>query len=268
MVRAPFQLTPLTVDTLAVLVSANEPLSAREVAELAPHRKYEYVVKALSRMHTTGWATCQSTPRPKGPAVMGYALKAAHRAEAAAIIADQNRPKRKSPERKVPTLPEAKGNLIWTQPRILVAELLLNSDAPLPPSQVAMRLEFPPARVVETLHRMEVEKFVEADRPYDPELLTPERTFAITSDTRDIVAERVANWRNDHPHWTPGLARKKQPGFLDPHTDYLSTACRHEVHKHCRSATASDGAIKEPGTCKFCDAKCICWCHPWNTDNQ
>lgn len=46
--------------------------------------------------------------------------------------------------------------------------------------------------------------------------------------------------------------------------DYLSTACHHGVHDHCRSATSIDGGTKEPGTCKFCDAKCRCDCHPWS----
>lgn len=32
--------------------------------------------------------------------------------------------------------------------------------------------------------------------------------------------------------------------------DYLSTACLHNVHPHCRL------------TCKFCDVLCRCDCHP------
>lgn len=39
---------------------------------------------------------------------------------------------------------------------------------------------------------------------------------------------------------------------------YLSTACLHGQHEHCRSAVAVDGGIKEPGTCKFCGAACVC----------
>jgi len=43
--------------------------------------------------------------------------------------------------------------------------------------------------------------------------------------------------------------------------DYLSTACLHEVHQHCRSAVNEDGQPKVPGTCKFCSARCRCTCH-------
>lgn len=43
--------------------------------------------------------------------------------------------------------------------------------------------------------------------------------------------------------------------------DYLSTACLHEVHTHCRSAVNHDGQPKVPGTCKFCSAPCRCTCH-------
>jgi len=31
--------------------------------------------------------------------------------------------------------------------------------------------------------------------------------------------------------------------------EYVSTACFHELHEHCRK------------TCKFCSAPCLCWCH-------
>lgn len=39
---------------------------------------------------------------------------------------------------------------------------------------------------------------------------------------------------------------------------YLSTACLHGRHDHCRSTTAADGTTKQPGTCKFCGAVCAC----------
>lgn len=39
---------------------------------------------------------------------------------------------------------------------------------------------------------------------------------------------------------------------------YLSTACLHGQHEHCRSAVAADGGRKKPGTCKFCGAVCVC----------
>jgi hypothetical protein len=42
---------------------------------------------------------------------------------------------------------------------------------------------------------------------------------------------------------------------------YLSTSCFHGVHEHCRSAVNIYGNPKEPGTCKWCPAVCICRCH-------
>lgn len=260
MVRAPFQITPLVFDTLAVLVKSRKRLSSREIAERLPERNHTYIVKALGRMHTTGWVTCESTPRPGSPAVMGYSLEKSVRTQAAAII----NPKRKSTANPPPPVPEPLGLISWRSPRIQIAEAILNSDTPMSPSRVATQIQFPQARVLKALHRLEAEGVVEADRPYDPMVLLPERTFTITADTRDIVTERVERWHREHPYWTPGAPRPMQPGAHHPHTDYLSTACRHEVHKHCRSNTAADGASKEPGTCKFCDAKCICWCHSWN----
>jgi hypothetical protein len=50
------------------------------------------------------------------------------------------------------------------------------------------------------------------------------------------------------------------PAPLGPHGEhlYLSTACLHGEHQHCRSAVNADGQPKQPGTCKFCDAVCVC----------
>lgn len=45
------------------------------------------------------------------------------------------------------------------------------------------------------------------------------------------------------------------------HTWYYSTSCLHDQHEHCRSAVSIDGEGKNPGTCKWCPAKCICPCH-------
>lgn len=39
---------------------------------------------------------------------------------------------------------------------------------------------------------------------------------------------------------------------------YVSTACLHGKHEHCRSVRAVDGTVKDPGTCKFCPAVCLC----------
>lgn len=41
---------------------------------------------------------------------------------------------------------------------------------------------------------------------------------------------------------------------------YLSTGCLHDKHDYCQSMTGHAGA-KRPAQCKFCDAKCVCWCH-------
>jgi hypothetical protein len=52
---------------------------------------------------------------------------------------------------------------------------------------------------------------------------------------------------------------------------YLSTSCLHadadgrpELHVYCRSRVGSNGETewaKEPSSCKFCGARCICECH-------
>ena len=54
--------------------------------------------------------------------------------------------------------------------------------------------------------------------------------------------------------------------MLDHH--YLSTACLHasidpndELHDYCKSPQRHDGGNKKPAKCKFCDAKCKCFCH-------
>lgn len=41
---------------------------------------------------------------------------------------------------------------------------------------------------------------------------------------------------------------------------YLSTSCEHEEHGYCKNEKGQAGP-KKPGECKFCGAKCICWCH-------
>ena len=46
---------------------------------------------------------------------------------------------------------------------------------------------------------------------------------------------------------------------------YLSTACLHGEHVYCVSEQGQAGA-KKPATCKFCDARCVCVCHPWHQD--
>lgn len=45
----------------------------------------------------------------------------------------------------------------------------------------------------------------------------------------------------------------------DPHV-YLSTACLHGQHTYCQAKIGNQGE-KQPGTCKFCPAQCICECH-------
>lgn len=260
---APFGLTPLVLDVLKVLVESKQPLSSLEVARQLPKRRYDPIAKALGRMHASGWVSRQPTSRPGNATVMGYALKAPQLPLAIAILTEPDRPKRKSPTNNPPVAPQPLGRMSWRNTRVLIAEAILNSDVGASISQIAMRTEFTPDSILKSLLRMEVEGFVEADRPYDPAQPLPERTFTITADRREIVTERVERWHRENPYWRTWMARNRQ-GSFDPHTDYLSTACRHEKHQHCRSTTAADGTTKEPGTCKFCDAKCICYCHPWN----
>jgi len=41
---------------------------------------------------------------------------------------------------------------------------------------------------------------------------------------------------------------------------YMSTSCLHGEHAYCQAKTGRVGA-KAPGKCKFCDARCGCFCH-------
>lgn len=41
---------------------------------------------------------------------------------------------------------------------------------------------------------------------------------------------------------------------------YQSTGCLHDDHDYCQKMTGLAGA-KRPGSCKHCDARCICRCH-------
>lgn len=54
------------------------------------------------------------------------------------------------------------------------------------------------------------------------------------------------------------------PQVEEPPTHrYLSTACLHGDHIYCTMDQGMNGA-KKPATCKFCDARCVCACHPWS----
>jgi GNAT superfamily N-acetyltransferase len=54
-----------------------------------------------------------------------------------------------------------------------------------------------------------------------------------------------------------GDAHWRQPHATTVHA-YLSTACLHGEHEHCRSTVNAAGGEKTPGTCKFCTAVCRC----------
>ena len=86
MEKAPFSITPLVKEVLAALVESSEPLSAPEVAQQCGPYRSDHVSNALGRMRTTGWVAYGKTPRPTGPAVMGYTLKAEYRPQAEAIV--------------------------------------------------------------------------------------------------------------------------------------------------------------------------------------
>lgn len=47
---------------------------------------------------------------------------------------------------------------------------------------------------------------------------------------------------------------------IDLDHTYLSTSCFHDEHDYCKSMTGYNGR-KRPSQCKFCGAKCVCWCH-------
>lgn len=54
-----------------------------------------------------------------------------------------------------------------------------------------------------------------------------------------------------------------------PDHRYISTSCLHalldgreDLHEYCQSDIGAAEQPKMPGTCKFCDSRCKCPCHP------
>jgi hypothetical protein len=45
---------------------------------------------------------------------------------------------------------------------------------------------------------------------------------------------------------------------------YLADACLHGEHVVCATSTVGVMGEKEPATCEFCRARCLCICHPWS----
>jgi hypothetical protein len=90
-------------------------------------------------------------------------------------------------------------SFIWNRERVVIAELLLCSDAPRTAMSVARALRLQRVNALGSLGRMEKEGFVEADRPYDPDLLGTERTFTVAPGTRAYVQERVSRFRQRYP---------------------------------------------------------------------
>lgn len=96
-------------------------------------------------------------------------------------------------------MPLRKPSFIWTRERVTVAELLLCSDVPRTPTSVARVVQLLHVNVLASLERMEQEGFLEANRPYDPDLLGTERTFTVAPDKRTYVQERVDRFRQRYP---------------------------------------------------------------------
>jgi len=90
-------------------------------------------------------------------------------------------------------------SFIWNRERVVIAELLLCSDAPRTAMSVARALRLQRVNALGSLERMEKEGFLEANRPYDPDLLGTDRTFTIAPVTRDYVQERVNRFRQRYP---------------------------------------------------------------------
>lgn len=96
-------------------------------------------------------------------------------------------------------MPLRKPSFIWTRERVTIAEILLCSDTPRTPTSVARALLLQRVNASASLERMEQEGFLEADRPYDPDLLGAERTFTVAPDKRTYVQERVHRFRQRYP---------------------------------------------------------------------
>jgi len=108
-----------------------------------------------------------------------------------------------------------KPSFIWNRERVVIAELLLGSDAPRTATSVARALLLQRGNVTHyklkagqhkrafelaSLERMENEGFLEANYSHSPDQpLGIERTFTIAPDKRAYVQERVNRFRQRHP---------------------------------------------------------------------
>lgn len=93
-----------------------------------------------------------------------------------------------------------KPSFIWNRKRIVIAELLLGSDAPRTATSVARALWLQDGNVLASLERMENEGLLEANYSHNPDQpLGIERTFTITPDKHAYVQERVNRFRERHP---------------------------------------------------------------------
>lgn len=48
---------------------------------------------------------------------------------------------------------------------------------------------------------------------------------------------------------------------IGPTHEYLSTACLHGKHEHCKAKVNLEGDPKDPACCKWCAEPCVCECH-------
>jgi hypothetical protein len=93
-----------------------------------------------------------------------------------------------------------------------------------------------------------------------PEIGESRRAAARDADRADAAEHRRhlnSHTLDDFIRTIAGLQAAAQHGSDGQH-HYLSTACLHGQHDHCRSAVTADGQAKQPGTCKFCPAVCMC----------
>lgn len=90
-------------------------------------------------------------------------------------------------------------SFIWNRERVTLAEFLLASDGPRTPMSIARALQLLRVNVQASLERMEQEGFLEADRPYNPDLLGTERTFTVAAEQRNYVQARVDRFRQRYP---------------------------------------------------------------------
>jgi hypothetical protein len=137
-----------------------------------------------------------------------------------------------------------------------VSELLVGDDTGQPIGIVTAATIQPETKPISFagIHAM----YGKISRPWT--LACSPEVAATLSNRDDGVPPNVRVIRSDHlPDDAAYLISPEVDVPIDH--EYLSTACLHGRHSYCAAAERPDGTPKVPGSCKFCQAACVCECH-------